>query len=168
MWAAFPFILQKIWGPLGDGGAVLVGSDELDARFRIFRNYGSEEHYKNIIVGANSRLDEIQAGMLKVKLKHLDEITAKRQMIAKRYDEGITNPKFMLPKVRTGCSGVYHQYVIRAEDKEQRESLIEYLDERGIGTIIHYPIPPHLAVCYRHLGHKRGIIPSRNPMRRRC
>lgn len=155
----FSFYPTKNLGAFGDGGAVLVGSDELDARFRIFRNYGSEEHYKNIVVGANSRLDEIQAGMLKVKLKHLDEITAKRQMIAKRYDEGITNPKFMLPKVRTGCSGVYHQYVIRAEDKEQRESLIEYLDERGIGTIIHYPIPPHLAEAYRYLGYRGGDFP---------
>lgn len=155
----FSFYPTKNLGAFGDGGAVLCASDELERQFRIYRNYGSQEHYKNIVVGANSRLDEIQAALLSVKLKHLDEITSERRAIAKRYDEGIKNSKLILPPVRPGSECVYHQYVIRTEDKEQRAALIAELDEKGIGTIIHYPIPPHLSEAYAYLGYGEGSFP---------
>lgn len=155
----FSFYPTKNLGAFGDGGAVLTSSDDLDVKFRIFRNYGSQEHYKNIVVGANSRLDELQAGLLSVKLRHLDEIIIKRQNIAKRYDQGITNQKFILPKARPESNCVYHQYVIRMQDKEQRKSLMHYLDKKGVGTIIHYPIPPHLSKAYEYLGYGIGDFP---------
>lgn len=155
----FSFYPTKNLGAFGDGGCVITNSDELDQKFRIFRNYGSQEHYKNIIVGANSRLDEMQAGLLAVKLKHLHNIITERQSIAHRYNEGIKNQKFILPKIRPKSRSVYHQYVIRTEDKEMREHLICYLKERGIGTIIHYPIPPHLSEAYEYLGYHSGDFP---------
>lgn len=155
----FSFYPTKNLGAFGDGGAVLTDSDELDKKFRIFRNYGSQERYRNIIVGANSRLDEIQAGLLSVKLRHIDEITAERQGIAERYNQGIRNSKFTLPSERPDAVCVYHQYVIRTEDREQREHLITFLKERGIGTIVHYPIPPHLSEAYENLGYTKGDFP---------
>lgn len=155
----FSFYPTKNLGAFGDGGAVLTYSDDLDKKFRIFRNYGSQERYKNILVGANSRLDEIQASLLSVKLKHLNEITKERQVIAHRYDEGIKNSKFILPTIRPNSKCVYHQYVIRTEDRESRAVLIDYLKDKGIGTIIHYPIPPHLSEAYSYLGFSKGSFP---------
>lgn len=155
----FSFYPTKNLGAFGDGGCVTVNSDELEHKFRVFRNYGSQEHYKNEIVGANSRLDEIQAGLLSVKLRHIEEITFERQEIARRYNEGITNRKLILPKERPNTKCVYHQYVVRMEDKEMRSAMIKYLKERGIRTIIHYPIPPHLSEAYRYLGYKVGDYP---------
>lgn len=155
----FSFYPTKNLGAFGDGGCVITASDDLDKKLRIFRNYGSQEHYKNEIVGANSRLDEIQAGLLSVKLKHLDEINEERRQIAKRYNERITNEKFILPPIRPNSECVYHQYVIRTKDLETRMSLIEFLKDKGIGTIIHYPIPPHLSQAYKYLGYKRGDFP---------
>lgn len=155
----FSFYPTKNLGAYGDGGAVITNNDDLAKSLRIFRNYGSQEHYKNIVVGANSRLDELQAGLLSVKLRHLDEINTERRIIAGRYDERIENPKFVLPRQRPGCSCVYHQYVIRSRDREMRDKLICYLDDRGIGTIIHYPIPPHLSEAYEYLGYQKGSLP---------
>lgn len=155
----FSFYPTKNLGAFGDGGCVITNSDELDQKFRIFRNYGSQEHYKNSIIGANSRLDEIQAGLLSVKLKHLHDIISERQSIAHRYNEGIKNQKFILPKVRPKSIAVYHQYVIRTKDKEMREHLIYYLKDQGIDTIIHYPIPPHLSEAYEYLGYHSGDFP---------
>lgn len=155
----FSFYPTKNLGAFGDGGAIITSSSDLEKKVRIFRNYGSEEHYKNEVVGANSRLDEIQAALLSVKLRHLKEITFERQEIARRYDEGIRNPKFVLPSIRPKSKCVYHQYVIRCEDLEQRTSLIEFLNNHGIGTIIHYPIPPHLSEAYLYLGFKKGDFP---------
>lgn len=155
----FSFYPTKNLGAFGDGGAITTQLSGLDRKIRTFRNYGSQEHYKNKVVGANSRLDEIQAGLLLVRLSHLDEITKERQEIAKHYNDGITNPKFILPKERGGSKCVYHQYVIRCEDKDQRTALTEYLKNKGISTIIHYPIPPHLSEAYRYLGYKIGDFP---------
>ena len=98
----------------------------------------------------------MQAGLLQVRLRHAEEITRERRALASVYTEGIKNPKLLLPKVREGCDPVWHQYVVRCEE---RDALMEYLKERGIGSIIHYPIPPHLAECYERLGHKRGDYP---------
>ena len=152
----FSFYPSKNLGAFGDAGAVVVKDEALAKEFRIFRNYGSEKRYYNKVVGANSRLDEMQAGLLRARLRHMDELTSERIEIAKRYSEGIHNPLIRLPQVPEGATCVWHQYVIRCE---QRSRLIEYLNEREIGTIIHYPIPPHLAEAYVNLGHHKGDYP---------
>ena len=152
----FSFYPSKNIGAFGDGGAIITNDDKIAEDFRVFRNYGSEKRYYNKIVGANSRLDEMQAGLLRVRLSHADAIEAERSKIAERYTAELHNPKIELPKVRENCTAVWHQYVIRCEE---RDRLIEYLDEKGIGTIIHYPIPPHLAEAYNYLGYEEGAFP---------
>lgn len=152
----FSFYPSKNLGAFGDAGAVVVNDEELAKDFRVFRNYGSERRYHNKIVGANSRLDEIQAGLLRVRLSHMKELTEEKQSIASRYSEELKNPLIQLPTLAPGATSVWHQYVIRCEE---RERLINYLNEKEIGTIIHYPIPPHLAEAYRYLGYKAGSLP---------
>ena len=152
----FSFYPSKNIGAFGDGGAIVTNDDKIAEDFRVFRNYGSEKRYYNKIVGANSRLDELQAGLLRVRLNHAQEIEDERIAIAKRYLAELNNPKIELPTVRENCTAVWHQFVIRCEE---RDRLIEYLDEKGIGTIIHYPIPPHLAEAYQYLGYKEGAFP---------
>lgn len=152
----FSFYPSKNLGAFGDAGAVLVNDDKLAEDFRVYRNYGSEKRYYNKVVGANSRLDEMQAGLLRVRLPHLDEITRERVQIAERYLKEIKNPRLMLPKVREGATSVWHQFVLRCKE---RDALIAYLNEKEIGTIIHYPIPPHLSEAYAYLGHKEGFLP---------
>jgi dTDP-4-amino-4,6-dideoxygalactose transaminase len=152
----FSFYPSKNLGAFGDAGAVVVNDEQLAKDFKVFRNYGSEKRYHNKIVGANSRLDELQAGLLRVRLRHMEELTAEKAAIADRYTNEIKNDKITLPVPAEGTTSVWHQYVIRCEE---REHLIKYLDEKEIGTIIHYPIPPHLAEAYQYLGHKRGCLP---------
>ena len=152
----FSFYPSKNLGAFGDAGAVAVHEESLAAKFRIFRNYGSEKRYHNQVVGANSRLDELQAGLLRVRLSHLDDLTAERRRIAEKYSRELSNPLVSLPVPAPGAESVWHQYVIRCE---ARERLIPFLEENGIGTLIHYPIPPHLAECYRALGHREGSLP---------
>ena len=152
----FSFYPSKNLGAFGDGGAVVVNDEQLYKDFKIFRNYGSEKRYYNKVVGANSRLDELQAGLLCVRLLHMKELTQEKVKIAEYYSTNIHNNRIHLPELCEGATGVWHQYVIRCEE---RERLIEYLDERGIGTIIHYPIPPHLAEAYRYLGYGEGFLP---------
>lgn len=152
----FSFYPSKNLGAFGDAGAVVCNDESLAKEFKIFRNYGSEKRYYNKIVGANSRLDELQAGLLRVRLRHLDELTAERSRIAERYNVEIKNPFVKLPKLAKGATCVWHQYVVRCEE---RDRLISHLDEKGIGTIIHYPIPPHLAEAYQYLGYKKGFLP---------
>lgn len=152
----FSFYPSKNLGAFGDGGAVVVKDEALAKEFKVFRNYGSEKRYYNKVVGTNSRLDEIQAGLLCIRLSHMEELTQEKIAIASRYTEGIHNPKIKLPQIPEGATCVYHQYVIRCEE---RDRLIEYLNEKEIGTIIHYPIPPHLAEAYRYLGHQEGDFP---------
>jgi len=152
----FSFYPSKNIGAFGDAGAVVVNDEKLANDFRVFRNYGSEKRYHNKVVGANSRLDELQAGMLRVRLNQIDEMTDEKIAIAKRYSEEIKNDKIILPKLAEDATCVWHQYVIRCEE---RDRLIDYLNNFGIGTIIHYPIPPHLAEAYKYLGHKEGFLP---------
>ena len=152
----FSFYPSKNLGAFGDGGAVVVNDDELAEQFRVFRNYGSEKRYHNKVVGANSRLDELQAGLLRVKLVHFSELTEEKARIAERYTKEIVNPKIKLPQLVSGATSVWHQYVIRCEE---RDRLMEYLSSRDIGTLIHYPIPPHLSEAYEYLGHKEGFLP---------
>ena len=152
----FSFYPSKNLGAFGDAGAIVTNDENLAKEFKIFRNYGSERRYYNKVVGANSRLDEIQAGLLRVRLPHMQELTEEKSAIAERYNREINNPLIQLPKVADGATCVWHQYVIRCED---RNRLIDYLNEKDIGTIIHYPIPPHLAEAYQYLGHKKGFLP---------
>lgn len=152
----FSFYPSKNLGAFGDGGAVVVNDEQLEKAFRIYRNYGSEKRYYNKVVGANSRLDEIQAGLLRVRLSHIEEITNEKVKIAEYYTRNIKNEKIQLPELAEGATGVWHQYVIRCKE---RDRLIEYLNEREIGTIIHYPIPPHLSEAYQYLGHSEGFLP---------
>ena len=152
----FSFYPSKNLGAFGDAGAVVVNDEALAKEFKIFRNYGSEKRYYNKVVGANSRLDEMQAGFLRVRLPHLDAMNEEKAAIAKRYTEEIKNPKLVLPKVRENATCVWHQYVVRCKE---RDALVGYLQEKGIGTIIHYPIPPHLSEAYQYLGHGEGFLP---------
>lgn len=152
----FSFYPSKNLGAFGDAGAVIVNDEALAKEFKVFRNYGSEKRYYNKVVGANSRLDEMQAGLLRVRLPYLNVMNEEKAEIAKYYTEGISNPKLVLPKVRQNATCVWHQYVIRCK---ARERLVKYLEERGIGTIIHYPIPPHLSEAYRYLGFSEGDLP---------
>ncbi len=152
----FSFYPSKNLGAFGDAGAIVTDDKDIAAAFKMYRNYGSEKRYYNKVVGANSRLDEMQAGLLRVRLKYLDEINAEKEKIAEFYSEHINNAKIIKPDVKQNCSSVWHQYVIRSSE---RDELIEYLKERNIGTIIHYPIPPHLAEAYQYLGYKEGDFP---------
>jgi len=152
----FSFYPSKNLGAFGDGGAIITNDEKIAEDVRVFRNYGSEKRYYNRVVGTNSRLDEIQAGLLQVRLKHLDELNLEREQLSKRYSEKLHNDAITLPKVRDGVTSVWHQYVIRTKKRDQ---LIQYLNEKEIGTIIHYPIPPHLSEAYLYLGHKLGDLP---------
>lgn len=152
----FSFYPSKNLGAFGDAGAIVTDREELAQAMRIYRNYGSEKRYYNMVVGANSRLDELQAGLLRVKLTHLEELTEERQKLAEKYLRGIHNEKITLPCIRPKCGHVWHQFVIRCE---QRAELMQYLETKGIGTIIHYPIPPHLSEAYAYLGFEKGDFP---------
>ncbi|MBO5242233.1 MAG: DegT/DnrJ/EryC1/StrS family aminotransferase [Lachnospiraceae bacterium] len=152
----FSFYPSKNLGAFGDGGAITTDNAEVAEKMRIYRNYGSEKRYYNMVVGTNSRLDELQAGLLRVRLSHMQELTEEKIRIGERYDRELKNDAFALPKRREHANHVFHQYVIRTK---QRDELIRHLDEKGIGTIIHYPIPPHLAQAYEYLGFKKGDYP---------
>ncbi len=152
----FSFYPSKNLGAFGDAGAITTNDPQIAQDFKVLRNYGSEKRYYNKVVGTNSRLDELQAGLLRVRLQHLCELTEERQKLAARYSQYIHNDKLILPKERTDTTNVWHQYVIRCKD---RDALVAHLEASGIGSIIHYPIPPHLAEAYRYLGHKEGAFP---------
>lgn len=152
----FSFYPSKNLGAFGDAGAIVTNNEKIAQDFRMFRNYGSEKRYYNKVVGANSRLDELQAALLRVKLKHMDEILAERTALCNRYLAELHNDKIELPKVRDGATHIWHQFVIHSKN---RDALMNYLKERGIGTIIHYPIPPHLSEAYAYLGYREGSFP---------
>ncbi len=152
----FSFYPSKNLGAFGDAGAITTDDPQIAQDFKVLRNYGSEKRYYNKVVGTNSRLDELQAGLLRVRLKHMDELTQERKALAARYSAEIHNDKLILPQERTDTTNVWHQYVIRCKD---RDALIAHLDTLGIGSIIHYPIPPHLAEAYQYLCHTEGEFP---------
>jgi len=152
----FSFYPSKNLGAYGDGGAIVTNHPKLANQFRVYRNYGSEKRYHNQVVGTNSRLDEIQAGMLRIKLIHLDELNKERVRLCTRYLQRIDNPHIVLPQIREGATTVWHQFVIRSK---YRDLLIEYLDQFEIGSIIHYPIPPHMSEAYHNLGLGTGSLP---------
>jgi dTDP-4-amino-4,6-dideoxygalactose transaminase len=144
--AGFSFYPGKNLGALGDGGAVTTNDGELAKTIAALRNYGSHEKYKNLYKGMNSRLDEIQAAMLLVKLKYLDKETQARQAVALAYLQGINNPHIELPIVEDLNAHVCHLFVIKTT---QRERLLKYLSDHGVQTLVHYPIPPHQQAAYQ-------------------
>lgn len=149
--SGFSFYPGKNLGAIGDGGAVTTNDATLEYTIRALANYGSEVKYKNMYKGINSRLDELQAAILDVKLAKLDEDTEKRRVIAKMYREQITNPKIVLPQVELGeDSHVWHVFVVRTAN---RDGLQKYLADNGIGTVIHYPTPPHKQDAYNELSY---------------
>ena len=131
---------------MGDAGAVTTNDEELAKIIRAVANYGSTKKYVFKYKGRNSRLDEIQAAVLDVKLKHLDDDNQRRKEVAKKYIEGITNPHIILPKVKDFDAHAFHIFPIRAK---KRDDLQDYLEKNGVQTIIHYPIPPHKQECYK-------------------
>jgi len=148
--AGHSFYPGKNLGAFGDGGAVTTDDEELANTIRALANYGSTRKYVFKYTGRNSRLDEIQAAILDVKLKHLDEANAHRQMIANYYYDHIKNPLIKLPKRLPDANNVYHLFPILCE---KRDELQKYLLENGVQTLIHYPIPPHQQECYNEWNH---------------
>lgn len=144
--AGTSFYPGKNLGALGDGGAVLTNDDTVAEKIRQIRNYGSKIKYQHDLVGYNSRLDEMQAAFLRVKLSVLDQWNARRREVAHQYSELLADTGIVLPTVPEYAEPVWHLYVVRSQ---QRDSLKSYLEARGIATVIHYPIPPHLQRCYR-------------------
>jgi dTDP-4-amino-4,6-dideoxygalactose transaminase len=151
--AGFSFYPGKNIGALGDAGAITTNHDELAQTLKALRNYGSHKKYENLYQGVNSRLDEIQAAMLRVKLKHIDVETKRRQRIARRYLNEINNPAIVLPTVTCDEEHVWHLFVIRCS---KRDCLQEWLTSCGVQTLIHYPIPPHRQKAYAsyNFGHQ--------------
>lgn len=146
--AGHSFYPGKNLGALGDAGAVTTNDDELAKVIRALANYGSQKKYVFKYAGRNSRLDELQAAILDVKLKHLDEDVKLRQQVAKYYYENISNPIIELPERLPDENNAYHLFPILVKGKGNRDRLQKYLTDNGIGTVIHYPIPPHKQECY--------------------
>ncbi|HRN71607.1 MAG TPA: DegT/DnrJ/EryC1/StrS family aminotransferase [Ginsengibacter sp.] len=151
------FYPGKNLGALGDAGAITTNDEELAKRIFRLRNYGSDKKYYNEEIGFNCRLDEVQAGFLSIKLKYLTRWTEQRKIIAQWYHEKLIGiGDITLPKVAAGATHVYHIYLIRSTKRNQ---LQQYLAENGIGTMIHYPVPPHLQKAYQSLGYRKGDFP---------
>lgn len=154
--AGFSFYPTKNMGAFGDGGAVVTDNEEVAHKVRMLSNYGSTVKYHHEIKGANSRLDEIQAAILNVKLSFIDELNEERRRIAHIYNQFINNSNVQLPAYSETASDVYHVYPVLCK---KREALYSYLKSKEIGTLIHYPIPIHLQEAYQELGHKEGDFP---------
>jgi dTDP-4-amino-4,6-dideoxygalactose transaminase len=153
--SGFSFYPGKNLGALGDGGAVTTNDDELASTIRALGNYGSHKKYENLYQGVNSRLDEMQAAMLRVKLRHLDEEVQKRREIADYYLKNIKNDKVVLPTLRAKDNHVWHLFVIRTHS---RDELQKYLADKGVQTLIHYPLAPHKQVAYKEWNDKNYPI----------
>lgn len=154
--AGFSFYPGKNLGALGDAGAVIMNDKELADKVRALGNYGSDYKYHHIYKGYNSRLDELQAAFLTAKLPHLERMNVERRRIADRYLNEIESPKVILPFVPDYAVPVWHVFGIRCKD---RDALEKHLNENGIGTNKHYPIPMHLQECYKDLGFREGDYP---------
>ena len=152
----FSFYPMKPIGAFGDSGAVITNSDEVAEKLQMLRNYGSQVKYKHEILGINSRMDEIQAALIGINLRHMEDGNRERQTIARKYINGINNPKITLTNVRPNTEHVFHVFPLLCEN---RDELYKYLEVNGIHSQIHYPIPCHLAGCYKSLGYQVGSIP---------
>jgi dTDP-4-amino-4,6-dideoxygalactose transaminase len=163
---ATSFYPGKNLGALGDAGAVTTNSEELYKKACVIRNYGSEKKYYNEVKGINSRLDELQAAILDVKLKYLAGWNSERQAIAAKYNERLKGIKdLILPVVAENCTSVYHLYVIR---HKKRDELQAHLTKNGIGTLIHYPVPPHMQQAYKEFNYKKGDFPISEEIHETC
>ncbi len=154
--AAFSFYPTKNLGAVGDGGAIVCRDEETAVRLRELRQYGWRERYISEEVGYNSRLDELQAAILRVKLERLALDNDARRQAAALYDHLLADTPLIRPHARAGCQHVSHLYVVQTAD---RSALQAHLTERGIGTAVHYPVPVHLQPAYRRLGYERGSLP---------
>ncbi len=159
------FYPGKNLGALGDAGAITTDNEELANRIKRLRNYGSEVKYYNEEIGYNNRLDELQAAFLRVKLNYLQEWTNQRKEIASWYNESLKKTNWILPEVHVNADHVYHLYVIRTAN---RDAVSEALKEKGIQTMIHYPVPPHLQKAYNYLGYKKGDFPIAEEIANTC
>ncbi len=153
----FSFFPTKNLGGFGDGGMVTTEDEKLAEKIRMIRVHGSKERYKSEVIGRNVRLDALQAIILDVKLKYLDEWNNKRRSIAQFYNEQLKSLPMTLPLESPGYHSVYNQYTVRVENRDQ---LVDHLVEKEIGYSIYYPIPLHLQPCYDYLGYKKGDFPE--------
>lgn len=158
---AWSFYPGKNLGAMGDGGAVTTNDPQVADRIRVLRNYGSRVKYVNEVKGYNSRLDPLQAAILRVKLVHLDEWNARRRVIAARYQLGLGDCGLVLPHVPDWAEPAWHLYVVQ---HPQRDALQKALADSGVGTLIHYPIPPHLQQAYAQAGWRKGAFPLAESM----
>lgn len=160
------FYPGKNLGALGDAGAITTNNEELALKAQTLRNYGSQKKYYNEVIGHNSRLDELQAAILSVKLPRLMEWTEERITVADHYQKHLQNVgDIILPELASGASHVYHLYVIRTK---KRDELQAFLNNNGIGTLIHYPVPPHLQKAYNHFGYQKGAFPIAEELAETC
>lgn len=151
------FYPGKNLGAYGDAGAITTNDEHLYHRANVIRNYGSQKKYYNEIKGINSRLDELQAGFLSIKLKHLNKWSKQRNHIASLYNQMLHGVGDVVkPELANGATSVYHLYVIRTN---KRDELQQYLNTHEVGTLIHYPLPPHLQEAYQELGYQKGDFP---------
>jgi dTDP-4-amino-4,6-dideoxygalactose transaminase len=154
--AAWSFYPGKNLGGMGDGGAITTDDASLATRLRLWRNYGSPRKYVHDVRGGNSRLDEVQAAVLRVKLGRLDDWNRRRRVVAATYADGLRDVPLSLPAVSSDCEPVWHLYVVRAR---RREALRQGLRDRGIETLVHYPIPPHLQRAFADESQAPGSMP---------
>jgi len=153
----FSFFPTKNLGAYGDGGLITTDNEETYEKLKLLRAHGSSKKYYHDIIGHNSRLDEIQAVILRLKLKYLETWLNRRIEIANMYSESLEKLEVSVPKSKPYMRHVYHQYVIRVKD---RDDLQKFLNSRGIGTTVYYPLPLHLQKCYENLGYKEGDFPE--------
>jgi dTDP-4-amino-4,6-dideoxygalactose transaminase len=159
------FYPGKNLGALGDAGAITTNDESLANRVKTLRNYGSSIKYLNEEIGYNNRLDEMQAAFLSVKLKFLTDWTNQRKEISRWYNNNLADKGFVLPEVHKKADHVYHLYVVRTKNRDK----IQFeLNEMGVQTMIHYPIPPHLQKAYQHLGYKLGDFPIAEEIASTC
>lgn len=163
--AAWSFYPSKNLGALGDGGAVTTNEPEVADRVRLLRNYGSRVKYVNEVVGFNSRLDELQAAALRVKLPHLPDWNDRRRHVAQSYLAELADLPVVLPRVDAGGDHIWHLFVIRSDE---RNGLQGHLTTQGVQTMLHYPVPPHLQEAYRYLGLREGAFPIAERIHREC
>jgi len=154
---AFSFYPTKPLGAYGDGGMITTNSAEIAEKIRLLRNYGETTKYHHAIMGFNSRLDEMQAAILRVKMKHLGQWIAKRRKNAELYTKALRGSDVITPSEPAGYRHVYYLYVVRSK---RRDALQKHLASKGIGTMVHYPIPIHMQPAYKKMGWKKGDFPA--------
>ena len=153
---AWSFYPSKNLGAVGDGGAITTDDEEIADTVRVLGNYGSQTKYRNERIGYNSRLDELQAAILSVKLEHLDEWNARRSVLATRYLEGLRLSNLALPGLALGVEPVWYTFVVRSE---HRDALSAHLSGRDVATMVHYPIPPYRQQAYAGTSLARVVLP---------